>query len=505
MALPFEVRKRYREIFWGDYSRILRDFIANADYHHASFPTLRLRLCQAMVQFFFRSVNKVIESSTTISRPVLLTELEEISHQGVTWELKTHRLRFTLKGRLLLAKEFLLLWGYFTVLGFWESLHAGTVTSAAFFLGYSKDMYYRNGSFDSFRRFLHEGPVPALRKARAYVVQGDPTLTAQEFHLSARPLLLGVRLKQRNWSDPLRLLRHQLRSLCQFLVQALRRPEFLLMSKDLAYMGLAAYLNDQGFIEDVFLTQSDVQEQKLWLTDLANRKFQVHMLWYSVNSRPFRFSEDHPLDTHPNFFNSRCDVHYVWRAEEKAWLESLIYFGCVEVVGPILFYLPEGRSLLPMVSGREFNAVIFDVAPIHRHCISSSFYSFYKFENCCKFIEDIDRVVRKVEAETGTKINVHLKPKRAPSGISDLRYSDCFKGKAIERLDSHSNIFDLVSQADLVFISLYSSPMFIAPKGRAVYYDATEMVWNDFPDLPFAQTPAQLEAFIKTVISARTA
>ena len=333
---------------------------------------------------------------------------------------------------------------------------------------------------------------------------GKPTDSEHGYWFSSAPLFESVKVKLFKFWDPLVLLAFQIKYFFIYFIYGLKDSKNWLLYKDLPYQGVAEFLNKNDFIQEVFLTQSGMQDQKLWLSDVKRKNFSTTLLWYSVNSKAFRYYPDQSRGIHPYFLNSRVDIHCVWNKHEANWIKEIAPLSKVEVVEPIIFYLPEAKPILKATTQNEFNAVIFDVAPHVRSIYTPSFYSYHKTQNCIKFIEDIDISFGKVANELNYKFNIYLKPKRLPSKVHhDQKYFDYVDSKNYHKLEPEANVFDLIDQADIVIVALYSSPMFISKKNNCIYYDPTGDLINDYPDYPFAQTVGQLVDLLKTKIETK--
>lgn len=501
MALALEDRKRYREAFWVDYRKVIDVFRHTHPDSDARFPTINQRLSQILVVYFNSAMMKLVDSATPDSRCKYVSEVPVFKAEGVRWHTKTGEIHVTTWGKILLVYNFFRLWGYVTLCAVWNSFTAGSVESASLVFGIHRESYLRRGTWDSFNRFLRGGPIERMHKEKNFVLQGNSQDSTDGRWLGPRPLIDAVKVKRRSLLDPLILLFQQVKYLGLFFLYAWKDSLNYLLYKDFPYLGVAQFLNEANFINHVYLTQADVQDQKLWLTDIPNRHFEVNLLWYSVNSKAFRYFSDQADEVHPYFFNCRCDVHYVWSQEEAAWVRSLTDYGRTEIVSPILFYLPENAPALPAKETGEFQLVVFDVAPHLRSKYTPSFYSYHKTPHCIKFIKDINEAAREVATEDNVRINVFIKPKRRTvTTHADMSYLDFLDQVGFFPLETHANVFDLLEQADIVVIALYSSPMFISNRGHAIYHDPTGEVINAYPAYPFSSSKEDLKAFIRSKI-----
>lgn len=504
MAITLEERRRYRELFWDDYHLVIKTFISHNPETDPLFPNKNKRLVQILLIYFMPEMWRIVDSATLKDRSQFISQQESLQLCGVTWFIKTGTVKVSIWAALKLASKFILFWTYVTSKSLFFSFFTGYAKKITLIFDVTRENYFRNGSLESFKNFLKKGPIKAFHEQDFFVIQGRSEDSQLGMWFSTQPLIESIRIKQADWFDPILVLFFQLQYFFLYFFYGFKDSKNWLLYKDLPYQGIAEFLNHAGFIQNVFQTQSGIQDQKLWFTDLRHRKFVASMLWYSVNSKAFRYYPDQGHGIHPYFLNSRTDVNYVWNEDEAKWIHQIAPHSKFEIVQPILFYLPELKPILKKTSQNQLNVVIFDVAPHVRSIYTPSFYSYHKTQNCLKFIDDIDRALHQVEQELKVKFNIYLKPKRPPSkSHHDPQYFDFVDSKNYFKLATQDNVFDLIDQADIVMVALYSSPMFISRKNNCIYYDPTGDVINDYPNYSFAQTVEELKKIISSKVMAK--
>lgn len=499
--LSLEDRRRYRELFWDDYYSVIKNFLSKNPEKDALFPSKNKRIAQILVIYFINEMWRVVDTTTLKNKQQFISEQALLNSKGVTWLVKKGKINLSLGAVSNFASKFIVYWSYATAKSFYYSLFPGRVAKATLIFDVSRQVYFRHGSLESFKNFLRKGPIKSFREATHFVIEGNPADSEQGFWFSSRPLFESVKLKLFKFLDPLALLALQIKYFFIYFIYGLRDSKNWLLYRDLPYQGIAEFLNKNDFLQEVFLTQSGIQEQKLWLSDVKRKKFCTSLLWYSVNSKAFRYYPDQSHGIHPFFLNARVDFNYVWNKHEAKWTKDIAPLSRCEIVEPIIFYLPDSKPILKAIAHNEFNVVIFDVAPHVRSIYTPSFYSYHCTQNCIKFIEDINESFNTVAKELNYKFNIYIKHKRSPSKTHhDQKYFNFVDSKNYHKLETDANVFDLIDQADICIVSPYSSPMFVSKKNNCIYYDPTGDLINDYPNYLFAQTVEQLVDLLKTKV-----
>ena len=291
----------------------------------------------------------------------------------------------------------------------------------------------------------------------------------------------------------------QLKYFLEFFLSLLSRPLILLLDLDYADFGIIDFLNSKGFIENYFFTQSYFYNQKLWVTDLSDKKFKAIMLWYSTNSRPVLSSISENYNIYPEIFFLRADIHYVWHSSEKEWLKNYISCGEVRVCGPILFYNDTFKSLKHSLYGlSDINISVFDVPPK-----KNNFVIFYTFNYWKAFLDGILETCKEIKEETGSRIRIFLKPKRKISYFSlSPNYMPYLESKEndITLISMETSIYELCDISDAVVTIPFSSPAVLCHerKGNSTYYDPSKVLVRSEPrlDVPICFNKEKLKQFI---------
>ena len=83
------------------------------------------------------------------------------------------------------------------------------------------------------------------------------------------------------------------------------------------------------------------------------------MVWYAQNWKQICYAPDKLTSNRPNLRWIRSDVHWVWTHTFANYLSSLGLGSNFEVVGPIMWYMPEVNTPDPKIP----RIVIFDNFP----------------------------------------------------------------------------------------------------------------------------------------------
>jgi hypothetical protein len=331
---------------------------------------------------------------------------------------------------------------------------------------------------DRLTAFCNQGPIEPLKRASAIIVkaQRPPAVRASSnLHYSSRPFVhLANHLLSRG--DRLALLfRH-----CAapwLLGRALMASRLnVLIARDLAWLPAITWLDQAGYVSDVLITTTAFTAQPLWMHGFRQRRLKLHMLWYSQNCIPKMYPGDSHRPDLPPMRHMRIDVHWVWTAGFGDYLQDLGQEGEIQIVGPILWYLPEPVEL----PRAQLRVAVFDITPIPdgRTAFGAS-KNYYTSALMKKFVGDIVTVCETIAAEQGRTLLIAIKHKRAAvlthHDPAYLEFLDRLieHNPAVRLVDHHTNLFGLMQDCDLSISVPYTSTAFLsASLGKpAIYYD----------------------------------
>lgn len=373
----------------------------------------------------------------------------------------------------------------------------GDQRQATILMGVGPGDITQRGSDARFTAFCLEGPLEPLRDAPHTIVEYAGSLTSTcpaRLRYARHPLLALLRANPPRGMDRLRALGLHFRVAAAFVIGCVSRPLMCLLARDMAMHAVATDLNRRGALQAVVLTNSLFQAQPLWMRALPGRRFLTHMAWYSQNTRPFVFRFGGvPVDL-PHYRHVDVDVHWVWTQGYAAFLRSLGLRAKVRVVGPILWYLPEGSPAKP----EALKVAIFDVTPVREEFARKIGLprNYYATTNMIEFLAQATDTVERVAGEVGRPIEVVLKHKRSYGEVHDPRYirfvDELEATGRIRLVPPDTNLYSLIGSSAVIVVIPYSSPAYVASALRttAIYFDATEGIEDTHEPADFVEFAA---------------
>lgn len=360
-----------------------------------------------------------------------------------------------------------------------------------------------------FLNYCRRGPIVPLAAAERLAVQSVHTVLSNEgerVRYSRYPLFSALFWRGLDPLEILRVLGDHIFCLASFLFLVLRCPGAIILGRDAAYHSTATALNRFETIGSVVLTNSNYSAQPLWMWALPSRRYALHMVWYSQNSRPIIYTDDRCDAALPNFRFMLLDEVWVWT---DSFRDFLLAQGCkatYHVVGPILWYFPESPAVANQPG--DFRIAVFDVTPVNAATESrlGLIRNYYSEENSIRFIRDLIDVSDLVGRESGRKIRVILKHKRSHASIHATGYVDLIGELAdagrIVLMSPTMNLYELIDSCDVVVAAPFSSPVYVAVvRGKAAaWYDPTTSLVpreDEGPDIRFIGGSAALAEFLK--------
>jgi polysaccharide biosynthesis PFTS motif protein len=316
--------------------------------------------------------------------------------------------------------------------------------------------------------------------ARRLVVQCVPhkgIAASPDFFYDRFPLQFLIRRTKLGVSGRAVLLGMHLVAPLVFLWSIVRMPLLAVLARDFAFAFGVNALDRYRMIESVVITNSAYTAQPLWMRGPATRRFAVHMVWYSQNTRPVVYARDGFAADLPNYRHARMDETWVWTSGYKSYLEQLGLPCVIHVVGPILWYLPEPAQ--PRVE-KDICIVVFDVTPVRDDAAEriGLIGNYYCAENMIRFIEEVLAVCREVEKKSGGRVRLMLKHKRSYNQAHDQRYIDLIERLSAPQGDMtlvpfQTNMYALLAGSDVSIVVPWSSPAYVAAHlgAQAVFFD----------------------------------
>ena len=494
-------------------ARVIEQWLERSSFAILDFAPREVaaRLAQRVVQLGLPSFGqRCIGSLENGDEPVVSGPVV-IDLDGLLVDLETGEVRPTRKLFLKFIAEFFKHWLYVFVQ--MSTGKAGLAESAkspmTLVLGTSTDVLFVDRSDARFIKFCRQGPITPLATAHKLVIEAFTTYKSadpEHFSYSRRPLVALARMAPVTPGDRLKFVFRHVLMIGAFLRAILRRPIMVILARDFAYMPLVKLLDRVGAIETLVITNSYYDSQPLWMRGLPGRRFAVHMIWYSQNTRPFVYSRDRLVSELPNSRRICVDVAWVWTEGYARYLKKIGIRSRINVVGPIMWQLPETGGRAPRDD--EIRVAVFDVTPVtdRRARTLGVVSNYYRTENMIEFISGILSLRSAISNESGKPVRIRLKHKREYAPFHDPRYvaliDKLLRDGEIELIRSQSNIYSFLSDADFAIVVPYSSPAYVASSvGKAaIYFDPTCELVSTHEAVPKVSFASGREELLATVL-----
>lgn len=366
--------------------------------------------------------------------------------------------------------------------------------------------------------YCTHGPILRLKNDKNIVFRNGKTIfgkTKGRITLARNPLMTTTLLSLWSLTDIIYFLNLHLGNLFSFYFLVMKNPIFCLLYEDINDDALMSVLNKKGIVDLVIITNTDWFQQKIWMSCLPDKRFELHMALYSINNIPMieRQHSHSTMDYHPGFNFLMVDILYTWGEFYTSILQNLgVKTNCVEV-GPVLWSLPSKTS--PVDGQNVFRIAVFDVQPFIQKFVSDKvelnrYYS--KTVNVKKFMGDITSVVKQCSVEKNIDLEIHYKSKREYNVTYDMEYLE-FLSELEEneswflRTDPMANLLDLIDKCDLIICLPFSSPAVIsALRGKtSIFYDPTSKLHlpYELDNLYFCSSKGSLKSLISAFTETR--
>lgn len=334
---------------------------------------------------------------------------------------------------------------------------------------------------DEPNNFFSSGPINFLNKGDQINIFQAYQFKIQKDHIYCPdPLLYLTENFKLKLSDRVKLLSNHCLMAVTFLKDVIKFKENLLLYKEYAFLPLLNTLCETKIINNIAILNSYASDQNLALFKNKNRKYQTHIIFYSMNSFAFNYKGllDRDILENPYWANILVDQAWIWNKEQADWFRKFNSKTKINVVGPLIFRkLPQVSSAIPK---KIEKVVIFDVTPVSKEFREEKElilgFHYYQTDICLSFLKDL------VEILNEFSIQVSLKPKRSYTSQFDPIYTDQVKQFATDRkldlLHPSANLIDVIASTDLVLTNPYSSTAFLAiAMGKPViFYDPSSLL-----------------------------
>jgi hypothetical protein len=342
------------------------------------------------------------------------------------------------------------------------------------------------GTDKQFIAYCRRGPIDPLRAGKRFFIASSSGKISSEpgvFTYCQRPLI-GVLLESRlGLFGRLGLLARHLVLLVEFPWRAVRTPSLSLLGREMAYTRIAVALDDHQLIESIVFTCDSWGVQPLWTRSLRHAK--VHLIWYSQSPQSASYVFDDEKAVGPPLRWIRVDTHWVWtKALAKYLREHGQVDGDIEVVGPIVWQLPEAGQR----DGQALKLLAFDVPAVTDDImlnVVGEITNYYHPRNLRSFISDIASLKAPLEQALGRPVSYSLKMKRGMRPHYAESYYDFISEMSASgqllRVNPNDNLYSMISGSDLVIAYPFTSAAYVAEwlGVPAIFYDPTESVVRD--------------------------
>jgi polysaccharide biosynthesis PFTS motif protein len=260
---------------------------------------------------------------------------------------------------------------------------------------------------------------------------------------------------------------------------------------------------DPDKTDKLITTQSNVAYQPL-IFEYENFTAKKFMIWYSSNSVPIKYKKEElkRFTINPTVYvNMRIDEHWVWTKEHKKYLSAYSQ-AKILVKQSLMFYTAENLK----ASNKKIDILVFDVIPVNKVEITRN--SIYTTRESVNFINEIIACVKILNQTTKNNYRVKLKHKRRISKNHSSDYSKFIDQKVknfeIDIIESHQNLYDLISNSKLVIGFPFTSPVVIGQELNkpSIFYCSSKLLptARKGRKLSFIQSQTSLYSYMEKVL-----
>ena len=405
--------------------------------------------------------------------PSLMQERPWFRCAGMRVDAETGRVSIGVGLLLASIARFFALWGAMLALGAAALLGRGRVSSATVVLGVPEEGLFR-GDDTAFAEFAKRGPVAPFNAARLLLVQSltrGASSTQARILYARHPLFELLRRSPMGFGDFLRFAALHLETAARFLAAVARFPLLAILWRDFGLHAPIACLNERGRIEAMVITNSNWHRQLLCMTDLPQRRFDLHFVFYSQNDRPSSYVDvEERCAAFPSMRLLRAHHFWVWTPGHADLLVREGVQGQMHVAGPILWEIVRRES----AAGEKEWVSVFDITPLSAAATREFglLGNYYATENLLGFLDGIDAAAR----ATGLRLPLVVKPKREPARWADTRYlSRLEQDAAFRQLSPTTSALSVVAKSAAVIVYPFSTVAYIADwlGVPVIYFDPT--------------------------------
>jgi len=356
----------------------------------------------------------------------------------------------------------------------------------------TKEQTIRDGSIKSLHTFLKSKGL-VKNPDSVVLIEIRNILWGKKYEKSRTTVDIPLRIYINNFSPSLKVICWF--SMCKrfFIIsqEQRRNPQLILVLKEFIFDKVVYSELGSGQVKKLITTQSNIAYQPL-IFEYENFTAKKFMIWYSSNSVPIEYKNKKlkRFTINPSvYIDMRIDEHWVWTEEHKNYL-SKYSKATILVKQSLMFYNSENLN----ASSKIIDVLVFDVTPMDNTEITRN--SIFTKRECINFINEITSCVKMLNQTNSRVYRVKLKHKR---GFSKNHSSDYLKfidqkvrNFELDIIESHQNLYDLISNSKLVIGFPFTSPVVIGQELNkpSIFYCSSKLL----PRARKGQEPALIQS-----------
>lgn len=288
-----------------------------------------------------------------------------------------------------------------------------------------------------------------------------------------------------------------------YLIQSLFKPDFLLLSKDFAWLSIWTTINNNKFLKNYMLENSAFDNQEIFIEELPSRNFETHMVFYSINHMGLKYTGVEGVSNSAQFKYMVADYGWVWNSIQQKWLQNHSGLRKMFNVTSIHFMPLPKKSV---VENKAFRVAVFDTTPyVDEYLFKVLGWkgSFFHSESVMvQFLKDLSLLKKEIP-----DIQLILKTKRGfnknHSEIYKKLCDDLYSNHIAEEYNHELDVIGLIDSSDLVISAPFTSPGFVASERgtESVFYTPGDIIEDNLnlnsENIHFINSFEQLLKFVQ--------
>ncbi|MBM3454431.1 MAG: hypothetical protein FJX80_04705 [Bacteroidetes bacterium] len=368
----------------------------------------------------------------------------------------------------------------------------------------TKEQAIRDGSIKSLYTFLKSKDL--VKNHDSVVLIEIRNILWGKKHEKARTTVdIPLRIYINNFSPTLKVICWF--SMCKrffrIIQEQRRNPQLISVLKEFIFDEVVYSELGSDQVNKLITTQNNLAFQPL-IFEYENFTAKKFMIWYSSNSVPIEYKNKKLkcFTINPSvYIDMRIDEHWVWTEKHKNYL-SKYSKALISVKQSLMFYSPENLN----APSKIIDVLIFDVTP--RDNIEITGNSIYTKRECINFINEITACVKMLNQTNSTVYTVNLKHKRRFSKNHSSDYLKFIDQKSrnfeLDIIESHQNLYDLISNSKLVIGFPFTSPVVIGQELNkpSIFYYSSKLLpkARKGQKPPLIQSQTELYSYMEKVL-----